>query len=336
MLAGEYEAAVRVGNEALAMAEELRLNEVRAHVLNNIGCARAAVGDFGGVRDLEQSIEIADAVSSPDLSRAYNNLSTVLASFGHVDRSLELRRRAVVAGERLGNLSTARFSAIALTLWDYPLGNWDECVAKAHAFLTESERLGGSYQDAYLRSILALIAAARGRDADALSATELALELARRAEDPQILRPVLAEVALVELELGSSEAARTHAAASLQGATYLSGGARPDASLALFAKDLAIERELRARVDAAPAEDRWAPPIGALLDGDYPAAADLYREMGLRTLEAHARLRAAERLRAETLHSEAGEQLDRALLFWRSVGATRYIREVEAMLEGAA
>ena len=48
------------------------------------------------------------------------------------------------------------------------------------------------------------------------------------------------------------------------------------------------------------------------------------------------RLRAAESFAAQGKRREADEQLDRALTFFRSVGATRYVREGEALLAAAS
>jgi len=59
MLAGRSEEAIRIGADALAMAEELRLDELRAHALNNIGVAKASAGDLSGLEDLRRSIDIA-------------------------------------------------------------------------------------------------------------------------------------------------------------------------------------------------------------------------------------------------------------------------------------
>ncbi len=64
--------------------------------------------------------------------------------------------------------------------------------------------------------------------------------------------------------------------------------------------------------------------------------AEMYSEMGLPPLEAHARLRAGEQLHAEGRHAEADDQLQRALAFWRSVGATRYVRRGESLLATSA
>jgi hypothetical protein len=59
-------------------------------------------------------------------------------------------------------------------------------------------------------------------------------------------------------------------------------------------------------------------------------------EIGDAELAAHARLRAVEQLLAEGRRAEADEQLRRSLAFWKSVRATRYIREGEALLAAAS
>jgi hypothetical protein len=52
--------------------------------------------------------------------------------------------------------------------------------------------------------------------------------------------------------------------------------------------------------------------------------------------EARARLGAAERLVADGRRAEPDVQLDKVLAFYRSVDATRYIREGEALLAVSA
>ena len=63
----------------------------------------------------------------------------------------------------------------------------------------------------------------------------------------------------------------------------------------------------------------------AILDARYVDAADQLHEIGDQTDEAYARLRSGE-----------PQQVERALDFFRSVGATRYIREAEALLAASA
>ena len=65
-------------------------------------------------------------------------------------------------------------------------------------------------------------------------------------------------------------------------------------------------------------------------------AAELYAQIGSQLDEADARLRAAERLAAAGRRGEADAQLEQALAFYRSVGATRYVGEGEALLAESA
>jgi predicted negative regulator of RcsB-dependent stress response len=74
----------------------------------------------------------------------------------------------------------------------------------------------------------------------------------------------------------------------------------------------------------------------ALLGGRWAEAADVYDEMGASPYAALAALRAAEWFVAQGRRAEADEQLRRALAFWRTVGATRYVREGEALLAETA
>jgi hypothetical protein len=74
----------------------------------------------------------------------------------------------------------------------------------------------------------------------------------------------------------------------------------------------------------------------AIVTGDYVKAAELAAAEGSATLEADARLAAARALAEAGRRADADEQLARALAFFRSVGATRYIREGEALLAATA
>jgi thioredoxin-like negative regulator of GroEL len=72
--------------------------------------------------------------------------------------------------------------------------------------------------------------------------------------------------------------------------------------------------------------------VRAYARGDFVAAAEILHRTGAKPEEAEARLRAAEQLVAKGSAAEADEQLQQALKFYRSVGATYYVRECEARL----
>jgi hypothetical protein len=58
--------------------------------------------------------------------------------------------------------------------------------------------------------------------------------------------------------------------------------------------------------------------------------------MGALPEEASARLRAAEAFVHDGRRAEADGELQRSLAFWRSVGATAYVREGETLLAESA
>jgi hypothetical protein len=84
-----------------------------------------------------------------------------------------------------------------------------------------------------------------------------------------------------------------------------------------------LEAELLSALDAHP-ETLWSNVVRAEIAGDFAAAAELLQRAGTKADEAEARL-----------HAGTGDQLEQALEFYRSVGATRFIGEGEALLAAA-
>jgi thioredoxin-like negative regulator of GroEL len=81
---------------------------------------------------------------------------------------------------------------------------------------------------------------------------------------------------------------------------------------------------------------RWMVAAAHVSAGELCEAADVCASMPSLPDEAYARLRAAEQLVAEGRRAEADEQLAGALAFYRAVGASRYVREGEALLAATA
>jgi len=94
--------------------------------------------------------------------------------------------------------------------------------------------------------------------------------------------------------------------------------------LAIVLVDLDRTEELGA-VTSLPGQSAWLEAIKVFAVGDYVGAADLYAEIGSLPDEADARLR-----------SGIESEVRRALEFYRSVGAARYVREGEALLAASA
>jgi hypothetical protein len=107
-------------------------------------------------------------------------------------------------------------------------------------------------------------------------------------------------------------------------------------ALAVVLTELGREGELETIVESATVSTRWLDAARTYASGAFGEAADVYAEIGSVPDEAFARLRAAEALVAAGRRPEADAQLQRALTFYRSVGATAYIREAESLFAASA
>jgi hypothetical protein len=107
-----------------------------------------------------------------------------------------------------------------------------------------------------------------------------------------------------------------------------------DAAEALRA--LGLGPELIEVAANAKRQTKWIDAAKAFVSGDFLRAAEIYAETGSLPDEAFARLRAAEALIARGNRAEGDRELQRALAFYRSVGATAYLREGEALLARTA
>jgi hypothetical protein len=74
----------------------------------------------------------------------------------------------------------------------------------------------------------------------------------------------------------------------------------------------------------------------AVLHGDFARAAEFYEQAGIGLFEAEARLRLAEELVLGGNRAEGGPELERALSFYRRIGATLFIERGERLLAEAA
>jgi predicted ATPase/class 3 adenylate cyclase len=331
MLADETEEAVRTGREALAMAETLGLTDLVPGALVNIGSARGNAGDERGIEDLERAIEIAKATNNPDLARAYNNRA---AMENGVQRAYEWQLLAKEAAERLGHGPVGRFVEGQLLLSTFDLGRWDEFLASAGQFLAACEAGSPNYNEVYVRDRLAELHIARDNEEAAGPEAARALALAREIKEPQALQPALSCHIRMDVAVGRLQAARELAYELL---SLLDRGVTTFGlmRLALESDALGVREEVTRVLDRLP--DRPTVRVAAaILEGDFGRGADIWAQDGWLVDEAELRLRAAEALVEAGRRAEADLQLQKALAFYRSVSATRFIREGEALLAATA
>jgi predicted ATPase/class 3 adenylate cyclase len=329
MLADDYDAAILIGEEALAMAERLGLDELRAHALDNIGISRAGQGDERGLVQLEQAAEIALAARSPEATRALNNLSSAHAQRGDFRRRGELLEEAIRVAEELGALALARFERAALVANLIWTGRWDDALRLADEWQAESGGAASSGELLILRN-RALVRLARDDMDGALHDLDKALAGSRQMREPQALVPALGVAAFVYLDLERDDEARTAASEFMEQMTRTAEGDWRILEFAFVAARLGHAEDLRRLIEQFPAS-RMNDADLALTANDFGRAAELLEEGGIAFWAAHARLLHGQRLSGEARRREAAEPLERALAFYRSVGATRYIRHAEAL-----
>jgi class 3 adenylate cyclase len=336
MVAGEHEAAIRGGWEALQLAEELDLDDLRAAALNTIGCARAGYGDLGGIVDLERSIAIAEERNSPASIRSYANLADLTGRLGDLRRRFELQARALQSAQRFGDRNYIRWLEALRVTEHYCRGRWDEALRVAE---TTTAEWAGREPEIVARLVRGRIRLARGNVAGALEDAAAAHALGGALQQADLLYPAVSFEAVAVLESGD---ARTAERLALD---LLARWVDSECSLlaAFWVLDLArvlteVGRgpELTDAAAHTSAKTRWLEAADAFVARDFRTAAEVLAEIGAAPEEADARLRAAEALLASGNRRDGESELARALAFYRSVGASAYVRTGEGLPAASA
>ena len=328
------EDALDVGRRALAMAEELGLGEVKANALNTIGLARIAMDDLEGIGDLEESVRVSVEHGFPfEIGRAYNNLAFALYNVGQVRRASELALAALENAERFG--LDSRWAEAAVIGNDFILGAWDEALRRADDWL---ESGAADINEPGVRAVRARIRLARNDVTGAVNDCARALQILGDDENVIVAEwgSVICGCAQVAVaEDRAADAVRLIERLSVHD-VVASGDAWAVVELTLLLDELG--RSVASIVEVAEARPAlpWLQAAAALARGEYGEAAERLAEFGARPPEAAVRLRAAGHLVADGRRAEADAELQKALAFFRSVGATRYVREGEALLAATA
>jgi tetratricopeptide (TPR) repeat protein len=327
MLEGADEEAVEIGRKAIAMAENLELELVLAHALNNVGTAEARLGDEEGYRQLERSIELTEQLNSPDVARGYTNLGAVLIELGDVREGVKVWRRGAASTARFGDYGMSRWLQHVVSMAPrFVEGDWDELLLYVEDVLARAAH----YQQVIAYNFRGRIRLGRGDIDGAKEDAAAALRLQPR--EPQALVPALSFGTLAYQAAGRAQEANALADRLL--AHPASRRSVPhtmspwfDLSWALV--DLGRTDDLVAAIDRVERRTRWVEAAEATARGDYAGAAGIYAEAGNDAAQAYAGLRAAQA-------GQPGARLEQAIAFFRKAGATAYLAEAEALVAASA
>ena len=332
MLADDYDHAIRVGRQALAIAQELALPELQAHALCTIGSAMFFV-DRAGQSEMQRALELARDANSGNAVDILGNLAEQAWQRGDVAHAHDLRLEAEELALRLGNRTQVLFLRTDATSERLEFGEWADGEKALDVLMAEYES-SPQYSEPLARTWRAELRLARGDLEGALEDGGRALARAREIQDFQVLVPALVAVARIAALGGRVDEARPLAAEALDLVRTSPTFSVSVGRLAVVADRLGVRSEARELVELAP-DSPWKRAALAGLDGDFRQAAEVYDEMGLATLAAEARFAAGERLIEQGRRAEGELELARALEFYRSVGASYYVERSEALLAGA-
>jgi tetratricopeptide (TPR) repeat protein len=328
MLAGDLEVGLKRAESALAMAEQLGLVDLGIHALTTIGGAKEFLGDTTGRDDLERAVALGRSSGSVMTAGALNNLSVVFDSTD-VARVHRLQQDALAEAERIGDGNLHRFARGNLVASDYLLGEWDAAVVEADAFIAECET-SPHILEGPTRLFRGYIGLARGHTEAALEDFARALDHARQNPDEaQGMVPALVRNSWACLQVGRSDDARALFAEAIP-IFEKHPHARPWTfpELAYDLNETTTAHRILGQLPPAPGHLAML----AVLEGAFEDAARLYAEAGVLLFEAEARLRAAEQLFAAGRRADGEVELERALAFYRPIGAVLFVERGERLL----
>jgi tetratricopeptide (TPR) repeat protein len=326
MVGCRFHDALRLGSEALRMQQTLGIEHLVPDPLQALAPAHAMTGDLDrGISELERVVQRATAAGTPEAVRAYNNLAILLWHAGDLDRVEATTLEGSALAERLGH----RVHFLDSHLWwlAFQRGRWDEALLAADDFLSGSGPSGLRYLENTALGVRVRIHLARDIpdvDRDVRSR----LELARATGDAQMLVPALSNALYVY-----RESDRAHEAESTC-AEMLPMLARGMLTGHVVAWPALADPSLRTRLRDALVDAPHTPLVDVarmLAQGDVVGAADVLDRHGDVTNAAELRLAAAREFAHEGRFVECDEQVARALPFFESVGARRFIDQCERL-----
>jgi class 3 adenylate cyclase/tetratricopeptide (TPR) repeat protein len=331
------EEAGTLADGALRITRELGLSELEATVLNTLGVARLMEGRVREAAAIYHDVVDRGLSRSSELTRGMINLGVVYETDGFPGEAGRWQRRAIESATRNGD----RTQLIWLESSDlrsavYGRGDWGEALERMSAFLELIRPLGGHYLEPGIRAVRACVLAAFDEVDRAVEDIETSLRLLGERSDLQTIVPTSFECALAALTLGNLDQARElveRIIPIVRTTPHRAPGISADNATTVVRTGYAGEF-LTWHGNLAETGRSWA--AGLVYRGRVADAADLYERIGTAEEAAVARLLAAEQLVEQGRRAEADAQLHRALAFYRAAGATRIVRDAEALLAAAS
>lgn len=268
MLNLDLEGTLRWGNQAIALAGELSETETLVHALNNVGSARAYVGDDQGYEDLSRSLQLArDAGLLDHAGRALANLAFTTLLAMRLDEAGRRLSAAIDFAIEHDLDSRRRYLLATRAALHARQGEWDMAEEEIRTLLRQP--MLSSVTRMMALTTLGQLYARRGHSESTETLNE-ALVLADRTGKLLRLAPVRAARAEAALLQGDTRRAREEADA-VKDLIFSRGNAWDRGEFAWLLWQ-AGDRDIPT--------DGLAAPYALQIAGDFVRAADLWRALG--------------------------------------------------------
>ncbi|MDQ2909630.1 MAG: hypothetical protein M3R39_01195, partial [Actinomycetota bacterium] len=352
VVAGHHHEGLELVEKALALAEELGLEDLVIGALGHRGAIRCELGDLGGLEDLREALRLGLELGLGNLTGVqYNNVAFQVWLAEGPAEALEISAAGIEFSERRGLVRQMMWTS-AESLWMlFEAGDWDELNGRAERLIEWDRGRGGSQIGVIALTEKARVLAHRGELREAAALENDFLPRARQIGDAQVLVPALTAGALIELARGDlpvtvrlvEELDRATPVGSLYRAVGL-----PDAlRVCVAAKAIGLgerlieaiaERTERAAHAVVTAEAVLAESHGELERAaeQYADAAERWGEFGFVLERGQALLGAGRSLLGVGRGQEAAVKLEEAREIFARLRARPLVTEADAYVEQAA
>ena len=298
---GDYERAIALQQQALAIAREYQDQAEENRALGNIGVSYLNLSDYEQAEDFfEQQRLLAIQVGDRDSEgRALNNLALVYTTVGDYDRAIDYLEQYIAIAQETGYRLGEGYALGNLGDIYSALGQYDQAIALQLDFLSISREIGHRFGEASALNSLGISYYFLGDLDRVIDLFEQAIAILEEVESPASAS-VIGDLGVIYHELGDYEQAlalhqqhltiaqaignRAEEARALNnlGLAYSALGDTTQA-LELYQQSLAIFRDLGAKVREGIALAR----LGQLLaDQDQPQLAIVFLKSAVEVREA--------------------------------------------------
>ena len=321
LISGDYDEAVRFGQEALTIARTLGDRSIEVVATTLLGETHAARGDFSVAATLlERNVALAgdlryERFGSSGIHWAYSgaDLADVLSQLGRFDEAIGHAEAAVQIAEAADHSYTLHFGLFGLGLAHLQRGDLPRATRVLERGLDLCRTWQFSLGTPQVAAALGAAYALAGRADEALPLVAGAVEEFRRRQNHEYPAFILQCAGTTYLSAGRIDEAASHACEALALTRRL--GARASEAHALcLAGDVAL---------TAGAEDAEA---------HYREALALAGELGMRPLIAHGHLGLGKLYRRTDKRQQAQEHLTTAVSAYREMDMRFWLEQAEMVM----